>query len=108
MPYYTYILTNKNKTVIYVGATSDIKRRIFQHKIKFYPKSFSAQYNCYHLMYYEIFNTWNEALEREKQLKAGNRKRKEKLINSKNAEWEDLAGSFAALEKDEFYIKEIW
>ena len=76
MPCYCYILTNKNKTVLYVGATRNLKTRMVQHKTKYYPKSFSAQYNCYNLMYYELFETYNEALAREKQLKSGNRKRK--------------------------------
>ena len=79
-----------------------------QYKTKYYPKSFSAQYNCYELMYYEVFETWKEALARETQLKAGNRKRKEKLVNNKNRDWLDVAGSFATLGSDHFYIEEIW
>lgn len=81
---------------------------MFQHKTKFYPKSFTAKFNCYELMYYEIFESWKEALARETQLKAGNRKRKEKLIDSKNSDWLDLAGSFTMLGSDNFYIEDIW
>lgn len=108
MSNYTYILTNKNKTVLYVGATRNLKTRMTQHKTKYYPKSFSAQYNCYNLMYYELFETYNEALAREKQLKSGNRKRKISLIESKNPDWLDLASSYASLGGEDYLIKEIW
>ena len=108
MSNYTYILTNKNKTVLYVGATRNLKTRMTQHKTKYYPKSFSAQYNCYNLMYYELFETYNEALAREKQLKSGNRKRKILLIESKNPDWLDLVSSYASLGGEDYLIKEIW
>ena len=65
-----------------------------QHKTKFYPKSFTAQYNCDRLVYFEEFELVNDAFLRETQLKAGNRKRKEKLINSVNPEWNDLAADW--------------
>ena len=78
---YCYILTNKNNTVLYVGATNDIQRRIREHKTGKYAKAFTKRYNCYLLVYFEEFEQVNEAVEREKQLKAGNRKRKEELIN---------------------------
>ncbi len=86
-----YLITNKNNTVIYVGVTSNLERRIFQHKTKFYPKSFSARYNCNKLVYFEEFTNMKEAMAREKQLKSGNRKRKEALINKENPEWNDLS-----------------
>lgn len=91
MPGYMYITTNKNKTVLYVGATNDIVRRIMEHKKKIYKNSFSAKYNCDILVYFEEFEKVNDAFEREKQLKAGNRKRKETLINSINPGWHDLS-----------------
>ena len=108
MPAYCYILTNKNKNVLYVGATRHLIQRMVQHKTKHFPNSFTAKYNCYHLMYYEEFEEYAQALEREQQLKAGNRKRKETLINNQNPEWKDLAGSFATLGESHFYIEEIW
>ncbi len=83
-------MTNKNNTVIYTGVTSDIFKRVYQHKTKFY-KGFSARYNCDKLVYFEEFNSFKLAIAREKQLKAGNRKRKEDLINSMNPEWNDLS-----------------
>jgi putative endonuclease len=88
---YCYILTNKNKTVLYVGATNDLKRRVHEHKTGKYAKSFTKQYNCHLLVYFEEFKRVSVAFEREKQLKAGNRKRKEGLINSINPEWKDLS-----------------
>ena len=84
------MITNKNNTVINVGVTSALRARIWEHKIKFYPKSFSTKYNCEKIVWYECFPSIGEAIEREKQLKAGNRKRKEYLINERNPEWKDL------------------
>ncbi len=84
------MITNKNNTVIYIGVTSALRARIWEHKTKFYPKSFSAKYNCEKIVWYECFQRIEEAIDREKQLKAGNRKRKEYLINERNPEWKDL------------------
>ena len=86
-----YLITNKNNTVIYTGVTSDLTKRVWQHKSKFYKNSFTARYNCDKLVYFERLNTMTEAIAREKQLKAGNRKRKEELINLENPEWKDLS-----------------
>ena len=91
MPGYTYITTNKNKTVLYVGATDNIERRINEHKLKLFKNSFTAKYNCDILVYFETFDDINDAFLREKQLKSGNRKRKEALINEMNPEWNDLS-----------------
>lgn len=88
----TYILTNKNNTVLYIGVTSDLIARITDHKDRKYPKSFSARYNCDKLVYFESYSRIEEAIGREKQLKAGNRNYKVKLINSANPGWEDLFG----------------
>lgn len=88
---YVYILTNKNNTTLYVGVTSNLERRIQQHKTKYYPKSFSARYNCNKLVYYEAFQHIGDAIAREKQLKAGNRARKVALIERMNPNWTDLA-----------------
>jgi len=87
---YTYITTNKNKTVLYVGATNDIKRRMNEHKHKVYKNSFTEKYNCDILVYFEEFDKVNDAFIRERQLKAGSRKNKEKLINNVNPNWDDL------------------
>ncbi|TCI90206.1 GIY-YIG nuclease family protein [Tenacibaculum sp. M341] len=87
---YVYFLSNKNNTVIYIGVTSNILKRIYQHKVKFF-KGFTSKYNCNKLVYFEEFDSIEEAILREKQLKAGNRKRKETLINIDNPDWNDLS-----------------
>jgi putative endonuclease len=86
----TYIVTNKHNTVLYTGVTSDLNGRIWEHKTKFFPKSFTAKYNCDKIVWYEVFPTILEAIEREKQIKAGSRKKKVELINNMNPEWKDL------------------
>jgi len=87
---YTYITTNKNKTVLYVGATSELKYRTESHKNKKYKNAFSARYNIDKIVYWEEFETIMEALLREKQIKAGSRQKKIDLINNMNPGWEDL------------------
>ena len=77
-------------TVLYVGVTSDLPGRVWQHKNKFYPKSFTAKYNCDKLVYYFFYTRIEEAIAVEKALKGGNRKNKIKLVNSMNPEWLDL------------------
>lgn len=89
-PGFVYIITNKNNTTLYVGVTSNLASRIQQHKEKFYKNSFSARYNLNKLVYYETFQYIGKAIIREKQLKAGNRERKIKLIESINPKWKDL------------------
>jgi len=83
-------MTNKNNSVIYIGATSNLLKRVYQHKTKLH-KGFTAKYNCDKLVYLEEFTDINQAITREKQLKAGHRKRKEDLINSINPKWSDLS-----------------
>ncbi len=85
-----YFMVNKNNTVLYIGVTSDLIKRVYQHKIKAY-KGFTEKYNCDKLVYFEVFSNINEAVLREKQLKKGNRKRKNDLVNQTNPEWEDLS-----------------
>ena len=89
-PGYNYIITNKNNTTLYVGVTSNLAQRIQKHKDKYYPKSFSARYNLNKLVYFEAFQEIGDAIAREKQLKAGNRATKIKLIESINLNWIDL------------------
>lgn len=86
---YIYILTNKWNTTLYIGVCADIIKRIGQHKQKL-VKGFTQKYNLDKLVYYEQFEEIVGAITREKQLKAGSRKKKEALINNKNPEWRDL------------------
>jgi len=85
-----YIITNNHHTTLYVGVTSDLPGRVTKHKCKFYPNSFSARYNVHKLVYFERFSSIVEAIDREKQIKAGSRQKKIDLINSINPRWEDL------------------
>jgi putative endonuclease len=87
---WVYIVSNRKDGVVYVGVTSELKYRIESHKTKKYKNSFSARYNLDKLVYYEEYNSIITARAREKQLKAGNRVRKIKLIESINPEWRDL------------------
>ena len=88
--YYVYILTNVEHTVLHVGVTSDIKTRVYEHKNKIF-KGFTAKYNCNKLIHFEEYNWIQDAIEREKQLKAGSRKKKIDLIVTNNPKWDDLS-----------------
>jgi len=83
------MMTNKNNTVIYTGVTNNLKRRVYEHKDKML-EGFTKKYNANKLVYFEITNDINSAIQREKQIKAGSRQKKIDLINSINAEWKDL------------------
>ncbi len=87
---HVYITCNKHHTTLYTGVTSRIGARIYQHRNKVYPGSFSARYNCDKLVYYKWFDTIQEAISEEKRIKGGSRKQKIKLINEMNPEWKDL------------------
>ncbi len=86
----TYITTNKNKTTLYTGATSDLIARIQQHQEGFFLNSFTKRYNVTILVWYELFHSIEEALAREKQIKGWTRVKKISLIESMNPEWKDL------------------
>ena len=85
-----YIMTNKNHTTLYTGVTSDLKKRVYEHKNKLHPDSFTAKYQLNKLIYHEGFKRIEEAIGREKQIKGGSRKNKIEIINAFNPEWKDL------------------
>jgi len=87
--YYVYIMTNKWNTTLYTGVTNDLKRRVYEHKMKM-VNGFTKKYNLDKLVYYEIFFDSYNAIVREKQIKAGSRRKKVALINTMNPEWRDL------------------
>ncbi len=87
---YIYILTNKYNTTLYIGVTSNIEKRLYEHRQKVI-KSFTKKYNLYKLVYIEQCENINVAIEREKYLKGKKRQFKIDLINSQNPLWEDLA-----------------
>ncbi len=86
---YVYILTNIRKTMLYVGVTSNIRRRIVEHE-EGKGSLFTEKYNIHYLVYFEKFNDINLAIEREKQLKGWSRIKKDKLISRLNPEWKWL------------------
>ena len=90
MTYYVYILTNTNRNVLYTGITNDLVRRVYEHKNHLDKGSFTDRYNIENLVYYECSSDVTAAIEREKQIKGWNRKRKDKLISGKNPNWDDL------------------
>jgi len=87
--FFVYIMANKHNTTVYVGVTSDLVKRVYEHKSK-HVEGFTQRYNVDKLVYYEVCSDSLSAIAREKQLKAGSRKRKNDLINSMNPEWRDL------------------
>ncbi len=89
--YFVYILTNKNKTVLYIGVTNNLERRIFEHESNQGAKlKFTAKYNCIHLIYFEKFGNIDQAIEREAELKKWRREKKNNLINLANPNWDFL------------------
>ena len=88
--YYVYIMTNKTNSVLYTGITNNLSRRTHEHRKKL-VKGFTSKYNLNKLVYYEVFESPAPAIEREKQLKAGSRLKKVKLIETMNSDWKDLS-----------------
>lgn len=84
-----YIMANNPKGTLYTGVTSDLIKRVYQHKNSLVP-GFTDRYNCKCLVYYEIYEDMLSAITREKQIKAGSRKKKIALIEKMNPEWDDL------------------
>lgn len=87
--YFVYILTNKRNTVLYTGVTSDLKRRVYEHREKIIP-GFTKKYSVCKLVYYEVTESIEVAIWREKQIKGGSRQNKLDLINGMNPRWRDL------------------
>ncbi|MBU6141222.1 MAG: GIY-YIG nuclease family protein [Proteobacteria bacterium] len=84
-----YIVASKRNGTLYTGVTSDLARRIFEHK-NHLNSGFTKKYHCELLVYYEVFEDMRNAIEREKQIKAGSREKKIRLIESVNPDWRDL------------------
>ena len=87
--YYVYIMTNPRKTVLYTGVPNDLVKRVWQHR-NGQGGGFTTKYHCSKLVLYEIFRDSYNAIVREKQIKAGSRRRKVELIERINPEWRDL------------------
>lgn len=91
--YCVYIMTNAHNTVLYTGITNDLQRRVLEHRSG-KGGAFTKKYNVHKLVYFECGDDVNMAIFREKQIKAGSRKKKLDLINSMNPEWKDLFDEF--------------
>jgi putative endonuclease len=89
MQYYVYILASKKKGTLYIGVTSDLVKRIYEHKHDL-VEGFSKQYKVHNLVYFEITESIESAIAREKKLKKWNREWKIRLIEKSNPEWRDL------------------
>ena len=91
--YYVYILANNTRTTIYTGMTNDLIRRVYEHKQHADPNSFTAKYDVTRLVYFDSTPDVRSAIEREKQIKGWNRRRKNTLISEMNPAWKDLYDS---------------
>ena len=88
--YYTYILSNKINSVVYVGVTNNLERRMYEHKNKLI-EGFTSKYNVNKLVYYACSNDIKEAIAYEKRIKGWVRRKKNELVMSFNPEWKDLS-----------------
>ena len=108
--YYTYILTNKSKTVLYTGMTNNLEQRIIEHYLdRVEKKHFTGKYNCHFLVFYEVHEYVNNAIAREKEIKGWLRVKKENLIVKFNPGWkflnEELLGEWPP--KDVYHRNDI-
>jgi len=90
MQYYVYILANWDDSVLYIGVTNNLERRLYEHK-NHLADGFTKKYNVDKLVYYEYTSDVYAALEREKQLKGWTRRKKMALVTKENPEWNDLS-----------------
>ena len=91
--YYVYMLSNWDDSVLYIGVTSDLNRRLHEHRSHVVP-GFTGKYNVQKLVYFESTTDVKVALEREKQLKRWRREKKNALVKTLNPDWQDLSKSW--------------
>jgi putative endonuclease len=108
--YSVYIVTNKNKTVLYTGMTNNLEQRIIEHYLdRIEKKTFTGKYNCHFLLFYESFENVTNAINREKEIKGWIRNKKEILITNFNPNWlflnEELLGEWPP--KNAFHRKDV-
>jgi len=87
--YYVYIITNKKRSTLYIGVTNNLKRRIYEHKNELVD-GFSKRHHLHKLVFYETFNSINNAIQMEKKMKKWDREWKIELIEDLNPDWNDL------------------
>lgn len=91
--YYVYILTNKTDAVMYIGVTNDLRRRLYEHKNE-QIEGFTKKYHVHKLVYFEEYSDVYDAISREKQLKRWVRAKKNRLVETKNPNWDDWGEGF--------------
>jgi putative endonuclease len=99
--YFTYIMASRSRT-LYIGATSGLQKRVFEHKWQEHEGSFTARYNCDRLVWFERHGTIAAAIEREKQLKGWRREKKLALIGQSNPAWIDLSRDWYDVEPADY------
>ncbi len=104
---FTYIMTNKHHNVLYTGCTTDIVRRVWQHKTHFYKGSFTDKYNCEYCVYYEEFSDYGSSIKRENQIKNMSRQEKLDLIQKTNPEWKELVTENGFCSKPEPWAEKV-
>jgi putative endonuclease len=87
---YVYIMCSNNKSTLYVGVTSNLRKRVHEHRAQHYPNSFTAKYNCKLLVYYYYYESIGLAIAEEKRIKGGSRQKKIDMIVAMNPKWNDL------------------
>jgi len=92
--YWVYIVSNNTRSTLYIGVTSELERRVWEHRTSAKAGSFSARYHCVFLVYHEHYREIRDAIAREKQLKGWRREKKNALIATLNPQWEDLAANW--------------
>ncbi len=104
---YIYIMTNKNRTTLYIGVTNDLCRRVYEHKNHLIKNSFTDKYNLEYCIYFEEFPYFDLAIQREKELKKWNRQKKEDLINKTNPEWKVLVTENGFIREKVAFSKQV-
>lgn len=92
-PYFVYMMNSASRRALYTGVTSNLRKRVWQHK-NHVLDGFTDAYNCTRLVFYERFYTVGAAIEREKQIKNWRREKKEMLVSRMNPAWRDLAAGW--------------
>ncbi len=104
---FVYIMTNKLRTTLYIGVTSDLFRRVNEHKKHLFSNSFTDKYNLEYCVYFEEFTSIKTAIRREKELKKWNRQKKEDLINKRNPEWKELITEKGFIRSKETFSEKV-
>src|SRR5258707_14960261 len=94
---YVYMMVSASRRALYTGVTTQLRKRVYEHKSNMI-EGFTSKYKCHRLVYFEMFNHVKDAIEREKQIKGWRREKKDKLVETKNPFWKDLAEDWSVEE----------